>query len=167
MYTLTITVLSLVLVVAMATSTLFHGGAATYSDAKAQAIAVGLVNEGVQIQAGYQMNLALGSWEHLTLPQLVSKGYLKSLPPYGDVDWGWATYAAGIRSGFAGPVLVSRVLPGMTTGDGGLKVCNALEVMAGRPAKTNLLEFQTPMEGELPGRFGCMQDDVLSVYFKL
>lgn len=167
MYTLAITIISIVLVVALTISTLFHGGSATYTDAKAQVVATGLVNEGVQVQTAYQMNLALGNQQHLTLPQLVAKGYLRSLPPYGDVDWGWATYASGTRAGFAGSVMVSRVLPGMTSGDGGLKVCNALEKMAGRPEKVNLLDFQTPMEGELPGRFGCMQDDVLSVYYKL
>lgn len=166
MYSLIITIGSIALAAAMLASTLFHGGD-IYSDARAQAVAAALVNEGSQVQAAHQMNLALGSGTLATLPELVAKGYLRTSPPFYDVNWGWGVFAPGARVGFSGAVLLTRALPSVTSSEGGLRVCNALEHMSGRPEKANLLDFQTPIEGELPGRFGCMQDDVLTIYYKL
>lgn len=166
MYSLTITIVSIALAVVMLASMLFHGGD-TLTEGRAAAVASSLVNEGSQVQVAYKMNMAIGSQEHMTVPQLVARGYLKNAPPLYDVDWGWGLFAPGTKQGFAGAVLLTSALPKVTNDDGGLRVCNALEKMAGRPAKNNLLEFQTAIEGELPGRFGCMQGDVLTIYYKM
>lgn len=79
MYSLTITIVSIALAVVMLASMLFHGGD-TLTEGRAAAVASSLVNEGSQVQVAYQMNMAIGSQEHMTVPQLVARGYLKNAP---------------------------------------------------------------------------------------
>ncbi len=166
MYSLVVAILALALTVVMLGSMLFHGGD-TYTEAQAQAVAVGLTNEGAQIQVAYRTNMSLGSREHATVNELVTAGYLKSTPPFYDVDWHWDVYAAGTQPGFAGPVMLSHAVTQMAANDADLKVCNALEKMAHRPEKADIMGFPAAVEGELPGRYGCMHDGTLTIYYKL